>query len=157
MKWQAKVVLILLSIIASADVRGLVQKETQVRGYWTDPSTGLMWAGKDNGSDVSCNEAMKYCRNLRLGGYSDWSLATIDRLQGIYDKDARVAGLDGKGNTTWHVKGSLFLTGDQWSSSRISDNEGHPSGYGWYFDFNSGQRIDDNRGYRHFKRALCVR
>ena len=43
MKWQAKVVLILLSIVAmiasaqsSTEDRGLAQ-ETQVRGYWTDP------------------------------------------------------------------------------------------------------------------------
>jgi hypothetical protein len=59
-----------------------------VRGYWIDPATGLMWAGKDNGKDVYWRKARKYCRNLRLGGYSDWRLATIEELQGIYDKNA---------------------------------------------------------------------
>ena len=55
MKWQAKVVLILLCAVAtigraqtSTEDRGLAQ-ETQVRGYWVDPSAGLMWAAKDNG------------------------------------------------------------------------------------------------------------
>jgi hypothetical protein len=46
-------------------------QETQVRGYWVDPSTGLMWAGRDNGKDVNWHKAMKYCRDLRLAGYSD--------------------------------------------------------------------------------------
>jgi hypothetical protein len=30
-------------------------QDTQARGFWTDPSTGLMWAGKDNGKDVNWN------------------------------------------------------------------------------------------------------
>src|ERR1700722_8967301 len=51
-------------------------------GTWTDPATGLMWAAKDNGKDVSWNKAMKYCRDLRLAGFSDWRLAAIDELQG---------------------------------------------------------------------------
>lgn len=45
-------VLILLSIVAmiasaqsSTENRGLAQ-ETQVRGYWVDPATGLMWAAR---------------------------------------------------------------------------------------------------------------
>jgi Protein of unknown function (DUF1566) len=55
-------------------------QETQKRGYWTDPSTGLVWAGRDNGKDVSWKGAVKYCRDLRLAGYSDWRLATRAEL-----------------------------------------------------------------------------
>ena len=138
-----------------------LERDTQVRGYWIDPSTGLMWAGKDNnGKDVSWQKAMKYCRDLRLAGYSDWRLATIDELQGIYDESAEAPGLAGKHNdvaTTWHVKGNLFLTGLQWSSTRENDDRGHPSGYAWRFDFNNGRRFKDQLGYFTFKRALCVR
>src|ERR1700730_16317795 len=54
---------------------------TPVRGYWVHPSTGLMWAGKDNGGDVNWHKAMKHCRNLRLAGYSDWRLATLGELE----------------------------------------------------------------------------
>src|SRR5690242_17745520 len=89
MKWQANGVLILLFIVTpTAGAQSLTEgqgqaQETQGRGYWTDPSTGLMWAGKDNGKDVNWHKAINYCRDLRLGGYSDWRLATIDELQGI--------------------------------------------------------------------------
>jgi hypothetical protein len=67
--------------------------ETQVRGYWTDPSTGLIWTAKDNGKDVSWNSATKYCRNLRIAGYSDWRLPNLTELQGIYDENAFAPGL----------------------------------------------------------------
>jgi hypothetical protein len=168
-KWKAKVVLTLLSIVAmiasaqsSTKDRGLAQ-ETQVRGYWTDPSTGLMWAGKDNGKDASWKKAMGYCRELRLAGYSDWRLATLAEFGMIYDRNANAPGLAGMHDdepTMWHVKGNLFLTGNQWSSERINDDRGHPSGYARYFDFNEGKSNDQPSGFPYsssFMRALCVR
>jgi len=139
------------------------ESETQMRGYWIDPSTGLRWAGKDNGRDVSWKGAVKYCRNLRLAGYSDWRLATIDELRGIYEKTANAPGLAGMHDddpTIWHVKGNLFLTGDQWSSDQRMDDRGHPSGYVWYYDFNEGRPNDDPTGWPYSfvtMRALCVR
>ena len=137
-------------------------QETQASGVWTDPSTVLMWAGRDNGRDVSWKGAVKYCRNLRLAGNSDWRLASLGELEGIYDKDANAPGLmgpSGKGTAaTWHVKGNLFLTGNQWSSTQKIDDHGHPSGWAWRFDFNEGQPFDgDEVTFHTNKRALCVR
>lgn len=137
-------------------------QETQVRGYWTDPSTGLMWAGRDNGKDVSWKGAVKYCRNLRLAGYSDWRLATLAELGAIYDRNANAPGLAGSGKDnlfTYHVKGNLFLTGDEWSSERRYDDRGRPDGYSRYFDFNEGRPNDDPTGWPYpfvMMRALCV-
>jgi Protein of unknown function (DUF1566) len=163
-KCLTKVVLILLCVAAltagaqsPANDQGLKQ-ETQARGYWVDPSTSLMWAGKDNGKDVTWNKAMKYCRDLRLAGYVDWKLASLGDLEGIYDKSANAPGRDGQGASTWHVKGNLFLTRNQWSSNRLVDDRGHPSGYAMRFDFNEGRVFNgDELSFRTFKRALCVR
>jgi len=133
-------------------------QETQIRGYWVDPSSGLMWAGRDNGKDVTWKEAMKYCHDLRLAGYHDWRLANIGELNAIYDEDANAPGQDGQGPSTWHVKGNLFLTGNQWSSTRLIDDRGHPSGYAFRFDFNQGRQFGgDELSFHTFKRALCVR
>jgi hypothetical protein len=163
MKWQATFAMLPLSIAmiagaqSSQENRGLAQ-ETQVRAFWTDPSTGLMWAGKDNGKDLNWHQTTKYCSVLRLAGYSDWRLATIDELEAIYDKSAEAPGRDGQGASTWHVKGNLFLTGNQWSSSQRMDDRGHPSGYAWRFDFNEGRPFDgDEVSFHTNKRALCVR
>jgi hypothetical protein len=165
MKLQMTLILLSLSTVAmiaqsSAEGRGLAQ-ETQGRGYWTDPSTKLMWAGKDNGKDVSWHKAIKYCRDLRLAGYSDWRLATLGELEGIYDKNANAPGQVGPSPGrpfTFHVKGNLFLTGNQWSSTQLGDDRGHPSEYAPRFDFNEGRVFNgDELWFYTNKRALCVR
>ena len=164
----ARLVLILLSVaamIAEAQppTNDRTEQKTQVRSVWTDPSTELTWAAKDNGRDVSWKGAVKYCRNLRLAGHSDWRLATLAELGTIFDRKADAPGLAGSGKDnlfTYHVKGNLFLTGDEWSSERINDDRGHPSGYVWYFDFNEGRPNDDPTGWPYsfvMMRALCVR
>ena len=142
----------------------VLSQDTQTGGYWVDLSTRLMWAAKDNGRDVKWKKAVQYCRDMRLAGYSDWRLATLPELEGIYDKTAVAPGLARLGGPAkgsdfmWHVKGNLFLTGNQWSSSRIPDDRGHPSGYAWRFDFNEGRSFDgDEESFFTNKRALCVR
>jgi hypothetical protein len=168
MKCRAKIAVLLFSVyvvMASAQSapKGHVgTQETQTRGVWTDPSTGLVWAGRDNGKDVSWKGAVKYCRELPLAGYSDWRLATRAELGAIYDRNANAPGLAGldKEPSTWHVKGNLFLTGDEWSSERRYDDRGRPDGYSWYFDFNEGKSNDDPTGFPYphsLMRALCVR
>jgi hypothetical protein len=162
---QRKLLYAAVGLALAVSTRFGFSQDTQVRGYWVDPSTGLMWAGKDNGKDVSWMKAMKYCRDSRLAGYSDWRLATLSELDGIYDKTASAPGLARLGGPAkgsdfaWHVKGNLFLTGDEWSGEYRLDDRGKPSGYSWYFDFNEGRKDNDPSGwpYPSSKRALCVR
>src|ERR1035438_8708186 len=94
----SRVVLVLLTTVAlfgvaqsSTEDRSSPQ-QTQVRGYWTDPATGLMWAAKDNEKDVNWHNAINYCRNLRLAGYSDWRLANMFELQPLYDRTVNAPG-----------------------------------------------------------------
>ena len=118
-----------------------------------------MWAGRDNGRDVSWKGAAKYCRDFRLAGYSNWRLATLAELGAIYDRNANVPGLAGPGKDslfTYNVKGNLFLTGDEWSSERIKDDRGHPSAYAWYFDFNEGRSDNQPSGFP-YPSPSCVR
>lgn len=167
MKCHAKVVLIPLCIVAmlaggQSTSEGQSEQGTQVRGFWVDPSTGLMWAGKDNGQDITWKKAVKYCRDLRLAGNADWRLATLGELEDIYDKNANAPGRAGPPAKsrpfTWHVKGNLFLTGHQWSSTQLEDDRGHPSGYAPDFNFNEGRVFNgDEITFDTNKRALCVR
>jgi len=61
----------------------------QVHQIWIDPATKLVWAATDNGKDVRWSGAVRYCRDLRLAGYSDWRLPTLPELKGIFDLSAR--------------------------------------------------------------------
>lgn len=129
--------------------RELEAREQTPRGAdagvpWIDPATGLTWAKKDNNSDVTWQQASNYCKNLRLAGYSNWRLPTIDELQGIYDPNVNAGGL--------HARGNLQLSGWEWSSS-----PGDASGEALNFGFNVGKRRSNKLVYPYTIRALCVR
>jgi hypothetical protein len=147
---------------ANAQEERRLAQETQARGYWVDPSAGLAWAGKDNGKDVTWHKAVSYCRNLRLAGYSDWRLATLDELASLVDESAATSERVGNTETFYvnvgrHVRGNLSLTGDPWSSNREKDRFGHPYGDGWFFNFITSKPSYDLQLFRNTKYALCVR
>jgi hypothetical protein len=50
-----------------------------------DTGIGLMWAARDNGSNINWANAKSYCENYRGGGYTDWRMPTLDELAGLYD------------------------------------------------------------------------
>ena len=54
-------------------------------GTVTDNATGLMWQQSDDGNTYDWEEAMSYCENLNLAGYSDWRLPNVKELQSIVD------------------------------------------------------------------------
>jgi hypothetical protein len=54
-------------------------------GTVQDTQTGLMWASRDNGSDIHWKDATDYCKNYRAGGYTDWRMPTEDELAGLFD------------------------------------------------------------------------
>ena len=47
-------------------IRKQAEAEAALHPTWTDPDTGLMWAKKDNGSDVSWNQAATIAPNYSL-------------------------------------------------------------------------------------------
>jgi hypothetical protein len=54
-------------------------------GTVLDTKTRLMWASKDNGSNINWENAKSYCENYRGGGHADWRMPTHDELAGLYD------------------------------------------------------------------------
>jgi hypothetical protein len=121
-----------------------------------------MWAAKDNGKEVTWHSAVSYCRNLRLAGYSDWRLATLDELASLVDKSAPAPERVGDIETFYfnvgrHVRGNLTLKGDPWSSNRDKDRFGHPYGDGAFFDFVNSKPSWDLQDFRNTRYALCVR
>ena len=125
---------------ASKPSAAVPEPEADPESIVTDPETGLMWTRDDNGKDIDWDGANEYAKNLRLGGYTDWRLPTIDELEKLYDRE--------KGS----IRDPFVLTRDWcWSSTK----EG--SGSAWYFYFVSGIRVHVHLAISHSKRALCVR
>jgi TIR domain/Protein of unknown function (DUF1566) len=118
--------------------------QTEVpQGVYLDPETGLMWTMEDNGSDINCPQAIEYARQLRLGGYSDWRLPTIDELEKLYDP---------RGGSKYNIRKPFRLTeGFMWSSTK----EGSDFAWGFLFDF--GKRYSSHMDSYDYSRALCVR
>ncbi len=116
---------------------------------WTDPATGLMWTRHDNNADANWNEAGSYCQNLRLDGYSDWQLPTVQDLQGILDLSQSST----CGTETCHIKGNIQLTTKWvWTST-----PGSGPGQAMYFRFSEGQYLSYPYSDRQLDRVLCVR
>jgi TIR domain/Protein of unknown function (DUF1566) len=109
-------------------------------GVYLDPKTKLMWTIEDNGRYVNWHEASEYARQLRLGGYSDWRLPTIEELKQLYDP----------GNKG--IREPFQLTSDWvWTSTR----EG--TGSAWAFLFLFGKFRSVHMDFSDYYRALCVR
>lgn len=136
--WQQRVE------IAAADERKAIDLALHETGYWIDPDTRLMWAATDNGFGLSRSQAGRFCRQLALGGFKDWTLPSIDELQRIFGGPESQVG--------FHITGPIKLTGWQWSST-----SGKQEGEGWAFDFGDGGRASVADGDSGLNRALCVR
>jgi hypothetical protein len=111
---------------------------------YLDSTTGLLWTKSDNGHNVTWSQANGYCQNLRLGGYSNWRLPTLEELEKLYDPKA------GDG---WQIRGRPFkLTGwHVWSSTKRDPYSV------WSFGFASGGRLLNVLNASDNMRALCVR
>jgi TolB-like protein len=123
-------------------------------GTVLDTRTNLMWASRDNGSNISWQGAKDYCENYRGGGYTDWRIPTQDELAGLYDSGkSRSAPCDPRNPGRVHVTTELIQPTCfcSWASEpRGSDAAS--------FSFSDGSRIwCPQSGYGCHPRALPVR
>jgi len=120
-------------------------------GTVLDTKTNLMWAAKDNGSDIKWQDAKFYCENYRGGGYKDWRMPTLNELEGLYDESkARPSACYG-GNSIHIATELIGITCFYSWASETSDSESA------IFDFGPGIRSGFASQLTRFSRALPVR
>jgi hypothetical protein len=120
-------------------------------GTVLDTKTNLMWAAKDNGSDISWTGAKSYCENYYAGGYRDWRMPTKDELASLYDaKETREAPCTG--NFSIHLATKLIETTcfATWSSETRGSDAAQ-------FDFVYGTQFWYLQSHTYGIRALPVR
>ena len=115
-----------------------------VDGTVTDTKTGLMWAAKDNGSPINWPDALFYCQNYSVSGYTDWRMPTLAELASLYNpKDKNKRG--------YHIN-RLFVISAQ--SCWASETRGYKAAR---FNFTYGQVYWLRQAYSGPTRVLPVR
>jgi len=124
----------ILSLILVFGVVSLLQAEfvrDNSKEVVVDKSTNLMWQDDNDANSVikTWVEAINYCENLTLGGYTDWRLPNINELESIVDYT--------KTDPAISSEFSNVDSDNYWSSSSFVGY----SAYAWLVDFYHG--LDD--------------
>jgi hypothetical protein len=118
----------------------------QTDGSVRDTQTGLVWAGRDNGSDIKWKGATRYCAKQGRG----WDLPTVAQLQALYDSSGTLT--QSCGSATCRVTPLIRL-----SSFWFWSSEPNGSSEAWDVHLNTGSRDSLTVDYANDGRALCVR
>jgi len=124
-----------------------------------EKTTGLYWQRKDENKARTWDDAISYCRDLSLGGHSDWRLPEIDELRGLLYCSRGPANVGNNDNCN---DGSESPTINQhafpgtnsssyWSSTTYADY----TRYAWFVYFIHGMVSYNNKSGHHHVR--CVR
>ena len=110
----------------------------------TDECTGLMWQQEDDDTARTWANALLYCENLGLAGYTDWRLPNSRELESIVD-----AGRSGPAINTDYFPGTD--SSQYWTSST---NIGSPPNV-WCVGFGGGYTNGYYKTHSYYTR--CVR
>lgn len=149
---RSKLFLILLSICLYLVAGGSVIEARYIEnlnGTVTDTQTGLMWQQDTAPGVMNWNEALTYCRNLALAGYSDWRLPDIDELESLVNR-AYVPSINPDFFPDTRVEEEEGDYKGYWSSTTDADNINNA----WNVLFSYGYAYSYARNTQHYVRAV---
>jgi hypothetical protein len=116
-----------------------------------DNNTCLMWQRETDDAGRSWSEAIRYCRDLTLGGYDDWRLPTRIELTSLQEPDRGPPAIDTKAFPDVPSCGAFCREGNWfWCSKSMNTMEAQTV----RFDGNGGF---GPQGKGNFLRVRCVR
>jgi hypothetical protein len=114
-------------------------------GVLRDTRTGLLWSQSDNGSDISWDDASRYCS----GKGGRYRLPTSSELQGIY-------GTGGGEKTQCGSHRCDVSPRFRLTSFWLWSSEKNGSSQAWFVNLGNGRRVSIVAGFAYNNRALCV-
>ena len=112
---------------ASSGLPNPASYDTAISGIVFDRLTGLMWQRSPAASTATQAASAMTCKNLKLGGFTDWRLPTLIELVSIVDFTATSPAVDAA--TFTGMSSNLY-----WTSTPLVN---HPSN-AWYVNFGPG-------------------
>jgi hypothetical protein len=122
---------------------------------WLDEDTGLIWEIKNQDNiyeEINFLNALSYCENLELDGYSDWWLPSVSQARtlahfpmfGEYNDDWEewYANYEPYKNNGFFIKYQLAynmgIDGGYWAVSEKISFAKSAEDFSWYIDYSGG-------------------
>ena len=116
-----------------------------------DNEQNLIWAERDNGSDINWTNATQYCSGLGSG----WTLPSTRNLESMYDASRKYPVSYVYDDETYTVRPATplikFTGGGYWTNRQNGASEA------WFVDLTLGVRYSYPVAFPDAGRALCVR
>ena len=116
-------------------------------GTITDTSTGLMWQQETPDNTMTWEQALSYCENLTLAGYSDWRLPTRKELRRLVDYSRYNPAI----NTTYFPD---TVSSFYWSSTTTAPYTYTAWGVYFLYGFDYGDDYYVNKSNSNYVRAV---
>jgi hypothetical protein len=115
-------------------------------GIIEDQEKGLMWQKATAPGTYTWDEALSYCANLSLGGFSDWRLPELIELFSLVDRSISPPGPII--NTTYFP---LTRSGHYWTATRMAPD----ANFIYYVDFGRLNVYDGHyKDFKYYVRAV---
>lgn len=111
-----------------------------------DSQSNLLWASRDNGSNINWSDAEEYCKTYDGSGYKGWRLPTKDELLTLYDRSIF-------GNNGYRLTKLITLSGSYPWTSDVQGSEALVVG----FDKDRQMLFPESVNHKSRNRALPVR
>ena len=120
-------------------------------GTVKDQTTGLTWAARDNGANLTWSGALAYCKNYSAGRHNDWRMPTPEELATLYGDSKETKSEEDKLSVDLVTESIQVTAPWVWTSRRAPNNKA------LVYGFNFGNTRKFHRGSGMNRRALPVR
>ena len=135
-------------------MKSITLKKVVNKKVWKDKGTGLIWQVDVDKKEYNWYVAKSYCRDLTLGGYSNWKLPTKDELKTIMTKRSYINSKSYGGET--YIKKPLLESLSMYYPD-FCNSTSKSSSLAWDLNFNNGYDFCSDKSDKIYVRCVVGR